>query len=585
MIKQRDKGSKEVIYPNYHVPPEHRSLLLQPLDNILTNQGNTHLKRIAFLYFSQLFENIPAAFKDDGITIDENKLIISPLKLSQRLSDHSPSRYTGMIENLQNVIIQSRSNRATNLQSEKNEGAITVLSESDVTNSVYKHIKENYFNLIELTPSEQRKLTGKVDDNFKKQVVMMIESVKMNNDFTIEISLSNFMKSVRDHLKKQIANNSSVPFSDPEYIPVDINEIKHFKSPYAIQLYLRIAREQFYSSKLIIHVEELAEYLGWVVNTKEYSTKAFLKKLKAIIQDPGLTKSTCAILPVSAKGGKEKKQYWLTAKRDKKKITHIELRFKNNDELQKMLLEQPYGFIRHLRESELNKAILIQIIKRVYDNIIEQNYVNYCVNKAYQYIEKDTKRAKEYERQGIGPLVWDYIRAASYREEYTNKEDMWDVSQPVGISVTKYQKEHQPELPLNVTEKKKSATSNETSFWSYIESLFPPDELPFYDYARRNISYEQLSKRLDLDTDAVKSVKLLALNDFKVTNKKRLINFINELGFEPKKSEILYKLMNDHALTTFFGFLVDGKLEIPSTKEWRTVFIREFQDQLTHTFE
>ena len=578
------KEVKGVIYPNYHIPPEHRSLLLKPLDAILTNQGNTNLKRIAFLYFSQLFENVPQAFKDDGIVIDENRLIISPVKLSQRSTQGSPSRYADIVENLQNVIIESKLNRSNKLQKQA-ASELSVINEKEVSNSVYQHINQNYFNLIELTPVEQKKLTGKTEDNFKKQVVMMIESVKMNNDFTIEVVLSNFMKQVRDHLKKQISNNASTPFSDPEIIPVNTNEIKHFKSGYAIQLYLKIAKEQFYSNKLIISVEELAGYLGWTQNNKAYSTKVFLKYLReTIIKDPGLTKSTCALIPIPTKKETKNKQYWVPAKRDRMKVTHIELRFKNNDELQQMLLDQPYGFIRHLSSSQLNKAILIQIIKRVHDEIIEMNYVNYCVNKAYQYIERDIKRAKDYEKQGIGPLVWDYIKAGTYRDEYSNKEEMWDVSQPVGISITKYQKEHQPELGFKVSEKKKAASVNESSFWTYIDGLFSADDSSFPDYAKKHISFDQLSKRLEIEGDAAKSVKAYVLSDFKTSNKKKLVSYINDLGFDSKKSEMLFRIMNDESLTTMFSFFVDGRLEIPQTKEWRALFTKDFHEQLNSAF-
>jgi aspartate carbamoyltransferase regulatory subunit len=580
-MMQKERGSKEIIYPNYHVPPEYRSILVQPLDSILANQGNSHLKRIAFMYFSQLFENTPTAFKDEGILIDENKLIISPLKLSQRTNDHSKSRYVPMIENLENVIRQSRVNQTGHVPG---DGEVSVLSEKDVSNSLYKHINDNYFNLIELNPTLYRKLTGKVDDNFKKQTVMMIESVKLNNDFTIEIHLSNFMKAVRDHVKKQILNNKSIGFSDPNFFPVNYNELSHFKSPYAIQLYLRISKEQFYSNKLIINVEELAGYLGYTENALEYSTKAFLKKLKSIVQDPGLTKSTCALLPIKVKSGNDKTQFWIPAKKDKKKLTHIELRFKNNDELQQMLLSQPYGFIKHIKDGALNKAIQIQIIKRVYDEIIEEKYVNYCVNKAYQYIEKDTKRAKEHESKGIGPLAWDYIKDGQYREEYLNKEDMWDVSQPVGLSITKYQKEHQPELDLKVSQKKKAVTSDEVSFWSYLESLFSPALLPFYDYAKKNLPFEQLHKRLDIEKDTVNSVKVLALSDFRTINREKLIDFISDLGFEKKKAVILFNLMSEQTSIMFFEFLVDGRLEIPSDQKWRKALTDEFKDQLTQIF-
>ena len=578
------KNTRVTIFPNYHVANENRSVLLQPFDSILTNQGNPHLKRIAFLYFSQFFES-PEAFKDDGITIEEDRLIISPMKLSQRTVDQSPSRFSGMIENLQNAIIASRSSRKE-INRGSSSSELQVLTPKGAAHAVYNHINENYFNLIEITPADQRKLTGKGDD-FKKQVVMMIETVKMNNDFTVEIRMSPFMYAVRDHIKKQIINDTSAPFSDPDYVAIDINELKGFRSPYAIQLYIRIAREQYISNSLTIGVDELASYLGWSSgNRTDYSNKAFLKLLKQVCEDPGLSKSTCAITPVTSSRDKNKKQYWLVAKRDKKKTTHIELRFKNNEELQQMLMDLPYGFIRHLTESDLNKATTIQIIKRVYDGIIEDKYVNYCVNKAYIYLERNLRPGKVFEGKGIGRLVWDYIKKGDYRDEYSTREELWDVSQPIGMSITKYRKDHQqPELPLkDVVQKKKASSNDEASFWSYIESKFSADEAAYVDYAKRNFSFEILSKRLNQESDVVKSVKAQVLHDFTLVYKKKLHNYIQDLGFDSKKVDILLKLMDDQTLATLFSFLNESQLDLPTSKDWKHVLTKAFQEQLTRSY-
>lgn len=547
----------DIVYANYHTPVEHRSIVPSPLDELLSNQPLIHLKRIVFLYLSQLPTKIPSNFMDSGIEVYEDRILINPNKLAYKGTlQRSNSYYNSLYSRLQEDVIES-----FNVTIRKNNPK----SEAEIGQIVYDEVKANYFNVIELTPTMQNKLTGRVE-NFKSLATTLIESVKHTSSY-VEIKMSSFLIQVRERIKKEVEASKSALFSHPELIPVDINELRSFRSSYAIQLYLLIAKNQFFSNKLVISLDDLRSYLGF---EQRVSTNEFLRYFKKhIIGDPGLMKSTCAISPIENNlSGKKKLAYWFVAKRNKQGIQAIELRFKNNEELKQLLLNLNYSFINHLKSGTLNEATLIQIIKRVHDGILKENYVNYCINKAYQTIERTNKQNDK--TINAATLAWTYLSSGDYKDAWEFAIDLQELSQPVGISITKYKSDHKQVELFKETEVRINDSGHDASFWSYIESSLGFSDANIYQFTRANISQEMIHNSLSLNKDenVATTVKRIALDTFITIYKKELVKYIKGLGFDQSKANLFIMIMPEDLKISFFNFYSNGKLDLPKDGAW-----------------
>ena len=83
------------IYPNHHTPDEHRALLLQPLDIVLSHQSKINLKKVITLYFFYYFYNDWIKKKqDEGIFIENDSITISPGVISKRAENQNNSPYS-----------------------------------------------------------------------------------------------------------------------------------------------------------------------------------------------------------------------------------------------------------------------------------------------------------------------------------------------------------------------------------------------------------------------------------------------------------------------------------------------------------
>lgn len=553
------------IYPNHHTPDEHRALLMQPLDIALSHQSKINLKKVISLYFTQYLDHDwVKAMQDEGILIENDSITITPSLISKKADNknNAPTSIKGVLQTMEKDISQS----------------ITLVKEvgSNPASQLMGSV-----NVLELTPELEKRLTGNVDQSYEKRLVNLIQSVTFNNNRTITFQFTPFLKRIRDHLVRQLKSGKS-QYSDPDLISINTRELLKFQSIYAAQFYILIAKTQFYSNKLIIDVDELKEYLGWnqVEGRTNNTFNYFSKKLKQIINDDGLKSSTCAIEPVKVGG---KIVHWLPAQRDKNRnVTKLEFKFKRNDELKLQLLNKPYPFIKHIKDG-LNETVLVQIIARVSDSIIREEWVNYCVNKAYSRNEKSQSNPESKKYKNIGPLVWEYIKNQSFREEYELYPDLCQVADQVGMSISQQQeinRQVQASLPLS-SNSKSELSATEKQIWAYLSTLEGFDEVYFL-YAQQYISPAHIQKKLKLNesnklTNAEK-VKAIVLNDFHVQFASQIKAYIHSIGFDKRKSEMIYALMEDKHKATLLGFIQEGKLMVPAN--WKDSFFKYFHGYL-----
>lgn len=568
------KMKSEVIFANYHTPVEHRSVIPAPLDEILSTQELSLLKRIVVLYFSHVYPTIPAVMKNKGIKVKDELLIFQPHVLSHRTSGStSISRYASVYENLQEEVEESFRRQALSVKEQTPEA---------IGDALYEFAKSNLTNVITVTPDAHSQLTGK-SENFRKLTTTIIERVKLNNDFTVEVKFSSFMNQVRNHLINQVEQKSLSIFNNPNLISLDINEIRHFRSQYAIQLYMLIARTQFTDNKLIIGVAELASYLGWTQGIEGNKKKAFFKYFtENIVLDPGLMRSTCALIPVTY-ANEKKQRYYLPAEKNKKVITAIEIRFKNNAELKESLLNKNYNFIRHMSGGNINESTLVQIVKRVYDGILEERYVNFCINKAYIHIEMQPEKSKETKDKDndITSLAWGYMKRGEFKDSYLDRPDLWDLSQPKGISISKYKRDNEQTSLFSNIERAKSDSISDENFWKHIESFFTLNKADYVKYAREHIKPESMRNALKSPDSTQESLKSLILDYFITNHKKEIKSYMTQLGFSANKAEILVSILPERIKENLFSFYEDGKFNPRKEGEWRNAMIDDFKSCLS----
>lgn len=564
-----------IVYPNYHDPIEDRSLFLKPFDEILSSQGLLPLKRITALYFTQIFDSESLEhFKEHGITIEDDKITLAPWRFSRRTADQkSLSRYKGTLELIENIISDSKTQY-------QNTDRQAYLTKEEIGKEFYNRALTRFTNSFEVTPELNRKLTGQVD-SYKNRFVFLIESVTLNHNSTVTFRMGSFIKKMRDHLIESIKSGRSI-YSDPEIISLNTRNLLKFESVYATQLYLLIAKNQFFTNTLEIEIEELREYLGFPPDVCT-DMRDFSKRLKQIIKDPGLSNSSCAILEQDYKG---KKVFWLVAGREGKRITKLSFKFKSNADLKHELLNSPYKFIRHIHDGSLNEAQVVQIIARVSDDIIPEAWINYCVNKAYEYVDKSAdnqnRKPKQKGYKGIGPLVWEYIKNQSFRNEYEIHPDMCVVSDDVGISIMKQRDQEiatQATIPLESDQAEPSKGSlKDKATWEYLKGLNIEDS--FITYAQQYISADYIQKKLRLSSQGggkssvAQQIKKLVLSDFHSTFEQPIKSYARLLGYSANKANFIHAMMDDELKCVLLQFVSEGKLLVPET--WKDTFSKRF---------
>lgn len=556
----------QIVFPNYHIPNEDRSLLLQPLDEILSEQGHLSLKKIAALYFTQITDKESLShFRDQGIIIEGDTITIEPMLLSRRTTgDRSISRYMNTIRTLENIIVESKN-------------ANRDVTKEELGKTFYANALKTFANTFDVSPQLYQKLTGEID-SYKNRTVYLIESITLNHNSTVTLRVGTFIKKVREHLMQAISSGKTF-YADPEIITLNARNLIKFQSSYATQLYLLIAKNQFYTNTLIIGIEELKKYLGMTENS-DY--RNFSKRLKSIIDDPGLVNSSCAILDQTIRGKKVK---WLPAERDtNSKVIKIALKFKSNADLKHELLNSNLKFIRHINDGSLNEAMLVQIIARVSDDIIPEEWVNYCVNKAYEYLDRNPSKKNKY--KGVGPLVWEYIKTNSFRTEFEINPDMCRVTEDPGLSIMRKRDQEiatQAAIPLSEVQEGESRPSvKDKTTWEYLKGLHIEDS--FIRYAQQYISADYIQKKLRLSAQSgskisvVHQVKKIVLTDFHTTFEQPIKSYARYIGFSAQKANVIYAMMDDELKSVLLGYVAEGKLAVPES--WKDTFLKYFMNTL-----
>lgn len=516
---------KPSTYANQYTPQELRSQIPRTLEQVISTQRSLVIKKVLSLYFSQTAE-APMIY-DQGIKVNGDYITIPSKLLSEKTTD--TTSYSLDIEAFQRF--QSEIESSVKFDSSELEGAKGLIS-----------------NYCYITPEQDEQLRGQRGvRNTKSIIVNLLQEVSIQPG-QLTVRVSSFTKEVRDYTIKKL-NEAKNGYDRDWIITANTHHILRFKSAHALQFYYLIARVQQESNQLEISLTELASVLN-LTYTGSKANELLRRTIRRITEDAALKESTCALI---AKTVRNKTVYYEAARRDKSGITHFRFHFKRNDELKYDLLNKEYPFIQHLKDS-LNESILVQIIARVDDKIIEERWVNYCINKAYEYRSENPGMAKKY--NGIGPLVWEYIKAKASITQYQHEPLGCQLSPSIGISMWEYSRMKNTQVSLIDVPAQEGEGKNTVTLmhWMRSQTSLSPDLI---QYAATFMGEDQIHKALAFKSKAQRYddfLTALILEDFKSKFKDEIKVALRSVGFAEKKSNILIKLLPTDELSTFFSY-------------------------------
>lgn len=328
---------------------------------------------------------------------------------------------------------------------------------------------------------------------------------------------------------------------DTDYISFNLNHVIKFRSGIAYNLYVLISKHQPFTNFIEISVEDLARDLqtkSGYSKDGEFSARAFLKTFPRVAETPAFLNSTCALKKVSD-------QYYVITEREGQKAKRVRLSFKSNQELENDLLSLPYTFIKHLLQydpDKIRKHIpdLVQLIALVHDQLTPEGYVNYLINRIYDY--RSAVKAEQHNNDGgIFPLLKQHLEKKSYWNDFIRPiNDPYKVlADEPGVSMFEILKKAQQKRASKLVNHQ---TTENTGKIHHSPSLIlegiPGIEKSFIDYINNHELTNTVIKRIDKVKEKNREtfVKDFVLSDFR-------------LHFQDQIEKIMGDILQSEALT------------------------------------
>ena len=561
---------KKNLVPNQYTPEEYRLLMPAVLDNQLTH-SSLIVKKVIALYFAK---DLPVSAKGFSKSLIDAKYTVKgaymeiPVELlSERFQhkDSSSHRGDGRVResfaHLLNEVNQS-------VKVARKSGKV-IETEKDLQASILA----NQSNIIHITPEQEFKILGRPqvnpEDRWKGyKTTVLLEEVNISNG-CLNVKVSSFLRDAREHRNRLLkeSNTDSTDF----VIIANYKDLLQFRSSAVLHLYYLIAKHQPITNYLIISVDNLCKELG----IKAKQRKHQYRSIKAATSDPVLLKSTCALKGVTGRGKKDF-NYFSVHKRDKSGIVEIRLDFNSNEENKAALLSKEYGFIAHIKKG-LNESILLQIIARVADKVIDEAWVNYCVNEAY---EANRRSSKAFEN--IGPLVWSYVKELRFLDIYRPMEQDCELSPEVGLSIREYREKTQP-VQLNLSMQTNASNRAGASVWDYLRQQADLEEA-IISYCTKNIPSEKISQALATKPKSITVsafVRGMVMNHFKGNFIEVILEFLTkQLFIQRKHANLLHSYLDEDTLGMLFGYFDQAQEQIRVPASMKSTLAVQFKEQV-----
>lgn len=393
----------------------------------------------------------------------------------------------------------------------------TLLSDTLETKTGLATAKERFGKIARVINDEKSELTTSLDN--QRAEIMNLNSFKISEEDQItffgkkygdtifaafqqitivrsglRIMLTKTMSGFIERLKTGLLNSEDL-------IYMNVHDVLRFNSPYALQLYFFIAKNQLYSNYVDIGVIDLANRIQIKTKDDGVNDIAFiLKTLRRIVLYPELAESTCSLLKVP---GTKNSYFEIIEKDNERRAKTIRLYFRSNEELAAELLNLDYPFIKHLKATDYNRMLLVRLIASVKDGLLEEKYVNFVINKTWESLQKDAYKKS-------GKIINAHFKKQDYGTSYNLYPDEWVLSDTPGVPITEIlSKKKQPKQNFD--------NAGQSSFINNLK-LLPSLPTPYIDYIQEMELEGQLEKKMSrnkmTDKAKVTYIKEFVYHDF-----------------------------------------------------------------------
>lgn len=557
--------------PNQYTPEEHRLLMPVLLDNHLAH-SSLIVKKVISLYFAKdlptdLDRRMPQFLIEGKYEVNGSYMKIPVSLLSERFSGDNYSSKSRVEESFSQLLSE------VNLSVKATRRAGREPKSNESNKELQAGILTNVSNVIHLTPEQEFKLTGRAQTAEEAKwkghkSTVLLEEVNITDGY-LNVKVSSFLQRAREHRNTLLDNKTS---QQAEFVIIaNYAHLLKFRSSAALQLYYLIAKQQPFKNYLIISVDKLCLELGIKAKTRETQFRA----IRAATSDPALLRSTCA-LKAHRVPRKKDIDYFSVHKRDKTGILEIRLDFNSNEENKAELLAKKYDFIPHIKRG-LNESVLLQIIARVADNVIDEKWVNYCVNEAYRANRRSTKKY-----DSIGPLVWNLMKELKFRDTYHLMDQDCELSPQVGLSIDEYRKKSEP-VQLALVEPDRPNSRAGHDIWDYLRQQSTLEEA-YLSYSIKYMDTTRLSQTLSVkekNVSVAQAVKAAAHAHFKAFFNEAIIHFLtDQLGIQRKHANLIYTYIEEDDLQTMFGYFDSKSEQIRVPHSMRGALTVQFKDRV-----